>query len=372
MHNIASIIVSNIRDITTILLITISLLKLISQSKILNVRTAFLLGLILINGMSLSLLKRSIYFSKNINLNVILFKIYLILLLLIMFLSAIFFEDMYEGHLNSIILGIIAFLMGYNMYYYSSLGIMYVYLGEEIRLDIIITHHLLTYMILTDGISGYFGMMIYLKGKRKFYSGIYRQIIHIFGFFSVLNFIPVAILILCFINLTLYYEFRSIISSSFTIYFLSIAMLTIWRPGFYLVNAYNTYYFVVYDINSGLPIYIKNYTVERKSLDLLSNLLTALQHLSDEIIKTEVNYIVTKKHVIVMESIYNIGVSVTVEKYHPNISKLLKLFLINVKKSIEERAELSKIFEIGVIIIDDEIRKEVEKEISEILSCILP
>jgi len=366
-----SIVIRSMNSIIFLAIFIISLIKLINQFKIFRVRTAILLGSLLIQGIAILIIKRMLYIFTDLELNLLLFKLCFLLILLTMFVSVMFYEDVYEGHYNPILLSVLALLLGFNIYYYSSYGIMYIYTAEGLRLDIIVQHHLLIYDILAAGASSYFGILIYLRGRKKFSSTIFKQILHVFGFLTFLNTFAIILFTICFFDIKFYYQIRTFIRLIFITYFITLSIVTIWRPGFYLINAFNAYYFVVYDRYSGLPIYIKNYVKEKRSLELLSNLLTALEHLSDEIIKTKVRYIVTGKHVIVLESINNLGASVAVEKYHPNVSKLLKLFLKNVKKAIEKRSELSKIFDVGIVFGDD-VKKEVEKEVSKVLSYILP
>lgn len=349
----------------------ISLAKLLKQLKIFKVRTGMTLLFLLVNGIIIIALGKFLRSMTDVALMIMLFKLRFSLILFIMFVSVIFYEDIYEGHFNPILLSTLAFLLGINVYYYTSFGVMYIYVGGSVQADVIASYQLILYEAITAIASAYYGLQIFLRGRKKFRSKLFRRIIDVFGVFTFINFFNIPLYLLCFTYINMYYEIRPILQVTYIIYFLLLSIVTIWRPGFYLVNAFNAYYFVVYDRNSGLPIYIRNYIEDSKSLDLLSNLLTALEHLSEEIIKTMVRYVVTMKHAIVIESEANIGVSVSVEKYHPNVSKLLKLFLKRIRENIEAKPRLHEMIQSSIIYSDD-IKAEIEKEVANTLSYILP
>ncbi len=349
----------------------VSLIKLITQFKIFKVRTAIILMMTMLIAISILVIKHFLMMIVNEDLSISLFRVGLVCLFLLIFISVLFYEDVYEGHFNSLLLTWLALLLGYNLYYYLYSGVTVIYINNELVLDIVATPHLILYEASTTAAAAYFGSQIYFRGRKKFSKSIFRDMIHVFGLFSFINFIILALFSICLINLQFYYQIRIALRLIFIIYFMLLAIITIWRPGFYLVNAYNAYYFVVYDRKSGIPIYIRDYTGREKTLDLLSNLLTALEHLSDEIIRTKVHYIVTEKHAIVIESIGNIGASITVEKYHPNVSKLLRLFLMRVVSNLEKNPRVKKILDSGIIL-GDIVKKEIERDVRNTLSYILP
>lgn len=212
------------------------------------------------------------------------------------------FEDIYEGYFRCFIIIPVSLLLGALIHLYLTKNIWVASNAPPWIFTTKINHLFVIYCFLTAFLTSIFGLKIFVKGRKKFLKQKTRVIINIIGVMSCISLAASIILMITILDISLYYKIRIIIFILLSSLTLLIAILIILKPGFYLINAYNVYYFITYQSETGLLLYARNYMPSSISIDLLGALLTAIESSAKELIKTTIKQVTTRDYVIIIEN----------------------------------------------------------------------